>query len=648
MQLGIHFGVDESESAVMVNGVPVHMLPPGRGPVPSLVHYCEHRNPQWHVGYDVTESDCRDGDGLVRDVRLRLNHDVPVGSKQFSSYQLAAMIINHIIEVAEEQAGRKGLDGSVDVLVVGVPAHCNERQLNLLQKAISDASGIDCSNIYWIKESVSSALYMCEQGIVREGSKTILVFDVRKRATECSIVRKGDGDADLYVEEKTEALLCAERNFVDAANRLVVHNAKEQENLDLKNNTYSRIIEWGEQLVSQVTYNEDAVVLVQHEGLQYIIKATRREFEERVKPLLDLMLDFMDRMLSQYGHVDEIICVGSSSCMPMVANGIRARHPDTPVGVKNPRLAVAYGAAIYARSKFEEMRLAATGNEEPDWSKLGSELTWDRMRCTVRQTWLSPQECFYTLKSSRKNGDSNHGERMEVYSLVDGEPWEHEERTAYVVGVANPGIVYVLEHASDSIIPDDVPKRMKELLLSWTVALYVKSCMYKADFEAKMRELGDQSDYRRVIMRLFSDANRFAASHAAEQSGNGEVDWDARHVFLISDRPSLGDDDAEFLGIVHASQRDLMAQTDATPMLSVRGRDLLRKIRDASLIMPTHAEPMPVPTTGRQAGTVSEVVPPKSPLYNDGRTWSGTPGNGLCPCGSGEKYKNCHKRNEKE
>lgn len=646
MQLGIHFGADKSESATVVNGAPVVMCSPGRGPVPSLVHYCERRNPQWHVGYDVTESDCHDGDGLVRDVRLYLGHDVQVGDKRFSAYQLAAMIINHVIEVAKEQAGRKGLDDSVDVLAIGVPAHCNETQLDLLQKAISDISGIDSSNIYWIKESVATALYVYEQEVVEEDSETILVFDMGRRAMECSIVRKSDDAITPYVEEKSGLLLCGGRLFDSIATSLIIDNAKKQQNIDLNKSKFSELMKHGEQLKIMLTNHETANVAVQYEGFQYGISATREEFEERAKPILVQALDFMDNMLAQYGHVDEIVCVGGGSVMPMIANGIRARHPSTPVGVKNPLLAVAYGVAIYAHSKFEGMRLAAKADEASDWSNLGTELTWDRMRCTVRQTWLSPQECFYALKSSQKNDDSGRAERIEVYSFVDGEPWEHEERTAYVVGVANPGIVYVLEHASDSIIPDDVPKRMKELLLSWIVALYVKSCMYKADFEAEMRELGDQSDYRRVIMRLFSDANRFAISHAAEQSGNGEVDWDARHVFLISDRPSLRDDDAEFLGIVHASQRELMAQTDATPMLSVRGRELLRKIRDASLATPTHAEPMPVPTTGRQAGTVSEVALPKSPLYNDGRTWPGTPGNGLCPCGSGEKYKDCHGNNE--
>lgn len=347
MRLGIDFGTTMSESATVIAETPQKMMADYRGPIPSLVHYWEQRDPKYHVGYDVTDSE-RSDVGLMRDIKMYLGHDISDGNgNRFRADQLAAMIIDQVIDVAKEQAKQKDLNDNIEKLVISVPARFDAAQLQLLRNAVAKVSGISVSNIGLIKEPVAAALYMYEQDVVEYNSKTIFVFDMGGGTLDCTIMKKTDDAAAPYVEVKSDTMNCAGRNFDDAAADLLIANAKKQR-IDLSEHESSELMTWGEQLKIQLTNNEEAAVAVQHEGSQYIIGATRREFEQQAKPLLDQAFDFMDNMLAGYGHVDEIICVGGSSSMPMIAKGIHARHPDTPVSVQNPQLAIAYGAALYA------------------------------------------------------------------------------------------------------------------------------------------------------------------------------------------------------------------------------------------------------------------------------------------------------------
>lgn len=350
MKLGIDYGTTMSESATMNRGIPEHLMALGQGPIPSLVHYWEQRDPRYHVGYDVTDAERSvDNPGLIRDIKMYLGQDIPVDGRRIPAHQLAAMIIKQVIDVAKEQAKQKDLDDSIEKLVVSVPARFDAAQLQLLRNAVAKASGISVSDIGLIKEPVAAALYMYEQEMVEYNSKTIFVFDMGGGTLDCTIVKKTDDAAAPYVEVKSDTINCAGRNFDSVAADLLIANAKKQQRIDLDRHSSSELMTWGEQLKIQLTNHEEAAVAVQHEGFQYPIGATRREFERQAKPLLDKALDFMDNMLAGYGHVDEIICVGGSSNMPMIAKGIHARHPDTPVSVQNPQLAIAYGAALYAQ-----------------------------------------------------------------------------------------------------------------------------------------------------------------------------------------------------------------------------------------------------------------------------------------------------------
>ena len=53
------------------------------------------------------------------------------------------------------------------------------------------------------------------------------------------------------------------------------------------------------------------------------------------------------------------------------------------------------------------------------------------------------------------------------------------------------------------------------------------------------------------------------------------------------------------------------------------------------------------PSVDGDAGSATSVArPARQEPSDDGRTFPGTSRNAPCPCGSGEKYKRCHGKNE--
>lgn len=252
----------------------------------------------------------------------------------------------------------------------------------------------------------------------------------------------------------------------------------------------------------------------------------------------------------------------------------------TQVPIKSPHVdmtSISLSDDARAQDRSPENTDSADAAEESNCgSELGVALTWDRMQCTVKQISLYPNEQFYRLKGVRRKDDADSRNQIVVYPLTDEETWESEERTVYVVGVAAPGIAYVLRHCFESMLQGEVAETVTEQVTSLFIAMYIKTCIYGLDYEEEMRELAGPPDFRPNVRWLFSEANRFAAAHTAEQCNHGEVDWDAQYAFLISDRPSLSDGDAEFLAVVHTSQHELMMRTDAIPFLPVKGKNLLR------------------------------------------------------------------------
>ncbi|RYQ26624.1 2-alkenal reductase [Bifidobacterium pseudolongum subsp. globosum] len=355
MKLGIDFGTTTSEAATSRTGAVGEKL---AGPIPSLVHYWPHRDPELHIGCEVTYED-RDqlySSGLMRDIKMYLGRGeyLNANGKKIAPEEMAAAIIKQIIEFSRKKflTQNKGADASIEKLCISVPGRFDAARLLLLRNAVSKASGIDVKDIDLIAEPVAAALYMYEAEEVEQNSRTILVFDMGGGTLDCSIVRKTDDPAKPYEEIATDTVSIAGRNFDSDMVDVLETNAKKQQGVDLGGCNPVQLLTWAEETKKQLTNNSETTTVVNVDGETCLVSVTRDEFEAATQQTLKKGLDFMDQLLKDHvdERIDEIICVGGSSCMPMIKRGIEKRQPDIPVHVKKPELAIAFGAAIHADS----------------------------------------------------------------------------------------------------------------------------------------------------------------------------------------------------------------------------------------------------------------------------------------------------------
>lgn len=354
MKLGIDFGTTTSEAATPRTGDVMEGL---AGPILSQVHYWPHREPELHIGYMVTDADRSYpySSGLMRDIKMYLGGGcLNAKGRKFVPEEMAAAIIQQVIETSQRrfQAQNEGADASIETLCISVPGRFDAARLQSLRNAVSKVSGIDVVSIRLIAEPVAAALYMYAAGEVEQDSRTILVFDMGGGTLDCSIVRKTDDPGKPYEEIATDTVGIAGRNFDSDMVNVLQANARKQQGVDLGTCDPVQTLIWAEDTKKQLTNNSETNTVVTVKGLACVVSVTREEFEAATQQHLKKALDLMDKLLKDHAdqQIDEIICVGGSSCMPMIKRGIEKRHPDIPVHVKQPQFAIAYGAAIHANS----------------------------------------------------------------------------------------------------------------------------------------------------------------------------------------------------------------------------------------------------------------------------------------------------------
>jgi molecular chaperone DnaK len=114
----------------------------------------------------------------------------------------------------------------------------------------------------------------------------------------------------------------------------------------------------GEQLKRQLTTRESGQVTVERGTHRAKVVVGRDEFTAACESLIRTTLAVVDRALASatarnVSAPRQVILVGGSSRMPMIAESLRA-HLGVDVALKDPDLAVAKGAAIHAQALVRE------------------------------------------------------------------------------------------------------------------------------------------------------------------------------------------------------------------------------------------------------------------------------------------------------
>ena len=99
------------------------------------------------------------------------------------------------------------------------------------------------------------------------------------------------------------------------------------------------------------TYRDKVKAKIEINGRNHTVELSKAMFNELTLELFQKTLTMTRALLDKngLGTIDKIICVGGSSNMPQVIEGLRKAFVGKEIQVYKPETAVAIGAAIYAQ-----------------------------------------------------------------------------------------------------------------------------------------------------------------------------------------------------------------------------------------------------------------------------------------------------------
>jgi molecular chaperone DnaK len=298
-------------------------------------HYDETEAERGMVSYNVVK-------GPSDDVRVK----IPVTNREYSPQEISAMILGKLKADAEAYLG-----DPVTQAVITVPAYFNDSQ----RQATKDAgkiAGLEVMRI--INEPTASAL---AYGLDKKTDETILVFDLGGGTFDVSILEVGEGVIEVKATNGDTHL------GGDDWDQKIVNWAadefKKEQGIDLRNDrpALQRLREAAEKAKIELsTVMETEInlpyITADASGPKHLqLKLTRSKFEQMTEDLLERCRKPFEAALKDAGigadKLDEVVLVGGSSRMPMVAELVRkltnGKEPNKGV---NPDEVVAIGAAI--------------------------------------------------------------------------------------------------------------------------------------------------------------------------------------------------------------------------------------------------------------------------------------------------------------
>jgi molecular chaperone DnaK len=271
-----------------------------------------------------------------------------VRGKEYAPEEISALVLRKLADDAAKFLGER-----VTEAVVTVPAYFNDAQ----RQATKDAgkiAGLEVLRI--INEPTAAAL---AYGLDKQGSETVLVFDLGGGTFDVSILDVGDGVVEVRSTSGDGHL-----GGDDFDKRIVdwlADEFKKDQGIDLRTDPQAlqRLYEGAERAKVELSAATQAqinlpFVTADASGPKHLnITITRAQFEQLVKDLVQRTRGPIEQALADAklsaDDIDEVILVGGSTRIPAVQELVRrltgGKDPNMTV---NPDEVVALGAAIQA------------------------------------------------------------------------------------------------------------------------------------------------------------------------------------------------------------------------------------------------------------------------------------------------------------
>jgi molecular chaperone DnaK (HSP70) len=275
--------------------------------------------------------------------------------KAFRPEAISALILRDLVESVRAASGEQ-----VEKVVITVPAYFGvaEREST---RAAGRMAGLDVVNV--VAEPVAAAFYY---GVQNSGAtRTVLVFDLGGGTFDTTVIRLGpdevtvictDGDHELGGADWDDRLaehLCD--LFTEQFPRSGAGDDEEfLQQLALDAEVLKQSLSKRQAVQQRMIYGEHSTT----------VEVTRNAFDAITAHLVERTMVITERTLAAarvrgVDHYDDVLLVGGSTRMPMIATALRERFRFMPK-MHEPDLAVAKGAAWFAL--HESARLGGFGD----------------------------------------------------------------------------------------------------------------------------------------------------------------------------------------------------------------------------------------------------------------------------------------------
>ncbi|HEY6793029.1 MAG TPA: Hsp70 family protein [Trebonia sp.] len=268
--------------------------------------------------------------------------------QELSPSGISALILAALAKSAEEETHRP-----VKQVVITVPAYFGLLEKDATKKA-GEIAGLDVIGI--VPEPVAAALAYGVTGSA-DGS-TFLVYDLGGGTFDITLIKMTNTSVEVLAVDGDHKLGGTDwdaRLFEYLKDQTIEQSG--DDSIEDDEESLSELRRLAEETKKALTKAESKKV--NHRlagGMATSITVTRQQFEELTSDLLEETVTITNRMLADAearfpgvrGQIGDLLLVGGSSRMPMVAERVRKEYPAWDPKMADPDLAVAKGAALYA------------------------------------------------------------------------------------------------------------------------------------------------------------------------------------------------------------------------------------------------------------------------------------------------------------
>lgn len=359
MKIGIDFGTSFSLPAVPYLDTNIILLPSGKYGIPSVFYYDE-----WEgvlVGEDAENAgQGEEAKNLKREIKLELNSNFVADGRSFSAKQIVGYILNNVKENALAAAKAKLINDDLEGVVISVPAAFSHNEKEFIKQAAElpvSQGGPGLNVLGVIKEPVAAALAYFKTSLA---DKTrILIYDLGGGTCDVAIVEANSAINEKYTVIDSDMKRIGGKDWDSRLEDYICREVEKQSGLSIANNPgYKEKIKRAaistkhsfSEKVGE-SYRDRVRARVEVNGKSYNVPITKVMFDELTMGLLNQTIQMACELVYRNNAypIDKVVCVGGSSNMPQVMEGLKKAFPGKEIQIYEPEKAIAIGAGIYAQ-----------------------------------------------------------------------------------------------------------------------------------------------------------------------------------------------------------------------------------------------------------------------------------------------------------